>query len=270
MKKIITILKNINNRYFFGRYTQAYNYINKKSSFKDYLFKFILIYLIIIAFIYLIFVNAIYCTIIAFVITIFLMNEIILNSKKLVYEQYILSQLTIYTSQMSMLITFNNVFSSLKEVTRFLDTPVKDNLLSVIKNIESGKKIGDAFQEFNEKYNNRTITLFNQTLELFDTHGQSDAGIVLHIISEEMNMLKIKKDKFHKFKKEWRINFYVVVFLCMSMPIVLKLMIPTIYEDYMNSFGTILMIIIIIANLVIIKKIESVYRDDSVGEGGYK
>ena len=56
----------------------------------------------------------------------------------------------------------------------------------------------EAFEEFNEKYNNRTITLFNQTLELFDEHGDSDAGTVLQIISEEMNMLKVKKDKFIK------------------------------------------------------------------------
>lgn len=270
MGKIIHIIKNINNKYFFGNYSKAYRYMNKKTSISDYLFKFVIIFLITMAFLYLIFTNIFYCSIISFVITIFLINEIVLNSKKLVYEQYILSQLTIYTSQISMLMTFNNVFSSLKEVIKFLDTPVKEDLEIVISKIESGSKITEAFSNFNEKYNNRTITLFNQTLELFDIHGQSDAGTVLHIISEEMNMLKIKKDKFHKYKKEWRTNFYVVLFLCMFMPIALKLMIPSIYMDYMNSFGTTIMIFIIIANLIIIKRIENVYRDDSIGEGGYK
>lgn len=68
--------------------------------------------------------------------------------------------------------------------------------------------ITDAFKEFNERYNNRTITLYNQTLELFDEHGDSDAGTVLQIISEELNMLKIKKDKFFKYKR------MAIKFLC--------------------------------------------------------
>lgn len=71
----------------------------------------------------------------------------------------------------------------------------------------------ESFNYFNQKYNNRIITLFNQTLELFDEHGNSDANTVLHIISEEMNMLKIKKDRYLKFKREWRLNFYVVIFM---------------------------------------------------------
>jgi pilus assembly protein TadC len=171
---------------------------------------------------------------------------------------------------MSLLVSFNNIYSSIKEVIRFLDYPLNKDLEKVISNIDSGKSITDSYNEFNEKYNNRTITLFNQTLELFNEHGDSDAGTVLHIISEEMNMLKIKKDKFLKFKKEWRLNFYVVVIMCMIMPIILKLMIPDIYSNYMDSFGSIVMIIIIFVNLVIIKKIESIYRNQSIGEGGYR
>ena len=54
------------------------------------------------------------------------------------------------------------------------------------------------------------------------------------------------------------------------MPLILKAMIPDIYNDFMGSFGTIVMIGIIIMNLFVIKKVEMIYRDQSIGEGGYK
>ena len=99
---------------------------------------------------------------------------------------------------------------------------------------------------------------------------KSFSSNVLHIISEELNDLKIKKDKFYKFKKEWRLNFYVVVFMCLSMPILLKITMPDIYLSFMNSFGSMIMAIIILINLFIINKVEKVYSDLSIGEEGYR
>ena len=270
LNKIKNTFKRINNKFFFGRYNSTYKYINKKTSLKEYIIKFLFSFILIGAFLYFLFNNIISAVIVSFVLTIFIINEIQLNNKKLNYENYILSELTIYTSQMSLLVSYNNIYSALKEVTTFLSNPVKEDLLNVILKIDKGISITEAFNEFNEKYNNRTITLFNQTLELFDSHGDSDASTVLEVISDEMNMLKVKKDKFLRFKKEWRLNFYVVVVLCLVMPLILKAMIPDIYNDFMGSFGTIVMIGIIIMNLFVIKKVEMIYRDQSIGEGGYK
>ena len=268
--KIKRFFNNLSNKFFFGKYRNTYEYINKKTSKLEYLLKFIFIFIVIVAFLYLLFNNWLYSLIVSFVLTIFFINEIVLNNKKINYENYILSQLTIYTSQVSLLVSYNNIYSALKEVTNFLDYPVRDDLEKVIEKIDSGMTITDAFKEFNERYNNRTITLYNQTLELFDEHGDSDAGTVLQIISEELNMLKIKKDKFFKYKKEWRLNFYVVVVLCLVMPIILRLMISDIYVDFMASFGTIILIGVLALNLFIIKKVESIYRDQNIGEGGYR
>lgn len=86
-----------------------------------------------------------------------------------------------------MFVTYNNVYSSLKETLRFLSYPLKEDLEKVISKIKTGKSINEAFIEFNEKYNNKTITLFNQSLELFDKYGSSDAGNVLYLVSEELN-----------------------------------------------------------------------------------
>jgi len=269
-KKIKTFFNNINNKYFFGRYKGTYKYINKESNIKEYIIKFIFIYALISCFLFLLFNNLYYALGISFVVTIFFLNEVILNSKKISYETYILSQLTIYTSQMSLLVAYNNIYSALKEVVSFLDYPVRDDLENVIRKIDSGVSITESFNEFNEKYNNRTITLYNQTLELFDEHGDSDAGTVLQIISEEMNMLKIKKDKYFKYKKEWRLNFYVVAILSLVMPLILRAMIPDIYTNYMASFGSLVMIGVLVMNLFIIKKVETIYRDQSIGEGGYR
>lgn len=268
--KVKSFFNNINNKYFFGRYRGTYKYINKESNIKEYIIKFIFIYVLIFCFLFLLFNSLYYALGISFIVTVFFLNEVILNSKKIAYESYILSQLTIYTSQMSLLVAYNNIYSALKEVVNFLDYPVRDDLEDVIRKIDSGITITESFNEFNKKYNNRTITLYNQTLELFDEHGDSDAGTVLQIISEEMNMLKIKKDKFFKYKKEWRLNFYVVAILSLIMPLILRAMIPDIYINYMASFGSAVMIGVLIMNLVIIKKVEIIYRDQSIGEGGYR
>lgn len=269
--KIKSFFKNISKKYFYDKYaSQIANYENKKISRLDYIFKFLIIYGGCFLFLTLIFPNMIYCTIVSFVITIFMINKIILNAKRIEYQYFVLSQLTIYVSQVSMFISYNNVYASLKEAVRFLNYPIKDDLNKVIRKIEKGKTISEAFEEFNEKYNNKTITLFNQSLELFDNFGSSDASNVLQIISEELNDLKIKKDRFYRFKKEWRLNFYVVVFMCLSMPILLKMTMPDIYISFMQSFGSFVMIGILIINLFIINKIEKVYSDLSIGEEGYR
>lgn len=274
MTEIINSIKNtfkkINNMFFYGRYKGTYNYINQKSSIKEYIIKLLFIFAIISIFLFLLFNNLVYSMIISFILSIFFLNEIVLNIKKINYETYILSQLSIYTSQVSLLVSYNNIYSSLKEVLEFVEEPIKSDLKEVINSINNGKKINKSFENFNKKYNNRTVTLFNQTLELFDEHGDSDAGTVLQIISEELNMLKIKKDKFLKYKKEWRLNFYVIAILSLIMPLILRAMIPDIYSEFMNSFGTIVMIIVLAINLFVIKKVETIYRDQNIGEGGYR
>ena len=268
--RIKSLLKKLNDIFLFGKYKNTYKYVNKKTSVKEYIIKFLAIYIFLTLFLYVIFDNIIYALIISIVLTIFFINSILLNVKKITYESYILSQLTIYTSQMSLLVSYNNIYSSLKEVIKFLDYPVKDDLIDVINKINKGKSINESFLDFNIKYNNRTITLFNQTLEIFDEHGDSDAGTVLQIISEEMNMLKIKKDKFFKYKKEWRLNFYVVVILSLVMPLILRFMINDIYTNFMASFGSLVMIGVLLLNLFVINKVEIIYRDQTIGEGGYK
>lgn len=271
MKKIKIFFKKLSNKYFYGNYNnQILSYENKKVSLIDYLFKLILIWGCCSIFLLLVFPNVYLCIGIGLIVAIFLMNVIILNAKRIEHQYYVLSQLTIYVSQVSMFINYNNVYASLKETLKFLSYPLKEDLEKVISNIEKGKTISDSFKEFNEKYNNKTITLFNQSLELFDNFGSSDASNVLHIISDELNELKIKKDRFHRFKKEWRLNFYVVVMMCLSMPILLKLTMTDVYLSFMNSFGTIVMIVIFIVDLFVIRKIEKVYADLSIGEEGYR
>lgn len=269
--KIKNFFKRISDKFFYGNYSKnIYIFENKKISIVDYILKFLLIWLVLFLSLMLIFTNVIYSVCISLIITVFMINRIILNAKKIEYQYYILSQLSIYVSQVSMFVNYNNVYTALKETMRFLGSPLKEKLQKVIDNISNGMNILDSFKGFNEKYNNKTITLFNQSLDLFDNYGSSDASNVLQIISEELNDLKIKKDRFYKFKKEWRLNFYVVVFMCLSMPILLKITMPDIYLSFMNSFGSIVMAIIILINLFIINKVEKVYSDLSIGEEGYR
>lgn len=269
--KVKNFFRKISNKFFYGNYAKnVYAFENKKISIVDYILKFLIIWVTLFLSLMLIFTNFIYSIIISLIITIFMINRIILNAKSIDYQYYILSQLSIYVSQVTMFVNYNNVYTALKETIRFLGNPLKDDLRKVIDNISGGMNILDSFEEFNKKYNNKTITLFNQSLDLFDNYGSSDASNVLQIISEELNDLKIKKDKFYKFKKEWRLNYYVVVFMCLSMPILLKFAMPDIYISFMNSFGSIVMAVIMLINLFIINKVEKVYSDLSIGEEGYR
>lgn len=264
-----SFLNKISHTFFYLKYKNTYEYILKKTTLKSYILKFFIVYIITSSFMYLIFPTIVDSLVVGFIITTFYINQVYLNGKKIDYEKYLLNQLTIYTSQVALSLTFNNVYKSLNDVVKFLGNPVKEDLKNVIRKIDEGNPITESFKEFNEKYNHRTISLFNQTLEIFDNHGDGDSEEVLHSISDELNALKIKKDSFLKYKKEWRVNFYVVLFLCVSMPVILKAMIPTIYLDYMNSIGKFLMVGIIIVNLFITKKVEHTYRDQNIGEGGY-
>ncbi len=261
-------IKKVFDKLFYQNFINAYNETMKESNFKKYLLKFVITFIVATITMYLIFPTIIYSLIVGFFITLFYVNEIYLNNIKIKYNNYILNQLSIYTNQMSLLLTFNNVYKSLNDVSKYLSDPLKTDILEVIKNIEKGDSISESFFKFDEKYNNRTVKLFNQTLEIFDKHGDRDSEEVLHNISEELNMIKVQKDKFLRYKKEWRTNFYVVLFLCMSMPFILKTMIPTIYFEFMKGFGNYVLSIIIIINLLVIKKVENIYRDQNIGEGG--
>jgi hypothetical protein len=147
--KLKEALQKLNNIFFFGKYKKTYSYINQKPDIKEYILKFIVIFVLLNIALSIIFPNIFNTIILSFIITIFFINEIILNSKKLNCENYILSQLTIYISQMAMLINYNNIYFSIKEATKFLYDPIKSDLEKVIKNIDSGKPILESFNEFN-------------------------------------------------------------------------------------------------------------------------
>lgn len=268
--KIKTFLNKINSCFFFSNYRNKFlKYENKQVKLKDYVFKifaFLIIFYIVFS---LVFSNYIFILISSVVCTFFIINIILLNSIKIKYEYYILSQLTIYASQLSLLITYNNVYSSIDKTRELVGEPLKSDLNKVLKYINSGMSIKDSFKEFNYRYNNKTITLFNQSLDLYDKFGSSQAGQVLQILSEDINNLKVKKDKFLRYKKEWRTQFYVVVFMCLAMPILLNLSMTEIYTDFMNSFGNYVMSIIIAINLFVIYKVENIYSDLNISEGGY-
>lgn len=79
--KIKRFFNNLSNKFFFGKYRNTYEYINKKTSKLEYLLKFIFIFIVIVAFLYLLFNNWLYSLIVSFVLTIFFINEIVLNNK---------------------------------------------------------------------------------------------------------------------------------------------------------------------------------------------
>ncbi|MFI3307642.1 MAG: hypothetical protein R3Y21_03655 [Mycoplasmatota bacterium] len=202
--------------------------------------------------------------IISIITTLFYINFIFLNQKKIKYETFINNQITIYISQTSMLINFNNVYLSLKKILPFLSGSFAVDLNKVIKNLET-KTLEESFVFFNEKYDNKLLTQFNKSLVLLDNNGDSKANEMLFSISKQYNSINILKDKFLIFKKEIKINYYIVLLLSLSIPFMLKITIPSIYNSFNNDVGKYILFLIFLIDLMITKKIENYYSNQKVG-----
>lgn len=261
-------LQRINDKYFYGSYRRQSAYIGQSLSFKQYFTYFIKYFIIGFIAMALVFTNMFYAGVCAVIVAFFLMNEVSMNAKKINYEYFLLCELCNYTQNMSLLLKTNNVYQSLNNVLEYIENPIRKDLEKVIEKIDAEMSIAEAFQEFNEKYNYRTVTLFNQTLDLIDKQGNSESESMLYLISKELGDIRIKKDRFLKFKKEWRSQFYIVLLLCLVLPVLLKYMIPEIYVEYMTEWGNFIMFGVVAVNLYIISKVEGIYRNQDIGDGG--
>lgn len=267
-KNTKSFFQRLNDKYFYGSYRRQSAYMGQSLTIKQYLAYFIKYFIIAFITMALVFTNMFYAGISAVIVAFFLMNEVSMNAKKISYEYFLLCELCNYTQNMSLLLKTHNVYQSLNNVLEYVENPIRKDLERVIEKIDAEMPINEAFQEFNEKYNYRTITLFNQTLDLIDKQGNSESESMLYLISRELDDIRIKKDRFLKFKKEWRSQFYIVLILCLVLPVLLKYMIPEIYVQYMNEWGNFIMFGVIAVNLYIISKVEGIYRNQDIGDGG--
>lgn len=258
----------LNEKYFFESYRRQNAAIGRKLSIKQYISYFLKYFIITFVALFLIFPSVWYALGAALLCTFFMLNEISMNVKIMSYEYFLLCELCNYTQNMSLLLKTKNVYNSLVACCDFIQDPIKTDLKKVIEKIDNNTPVKEAFQEFNEKYNYRTVTLFNQTLDLIDYQGNSKADSMLYLISKELSDIRVKKDRYLRFKKEWRAQYYIVLLLCMVLPVMLKYMIPDIYVGYMNSFGNYIMFGVIFVNMWVIKKIEGIYRNQDIGDGG--
>ena len=263
-----SFFEKLNEKYFFESYRRQNEAAGRRLTGKQYFAAFIKYFVILFVGLYLIFPSPWYALASAIVCTIFMMNEISMNSKKMSYDYFVLCELCNYTQNMSLLLRTNNVYNALNACLKFVANPIKKDLQEVIKKIDNNMSVKDAFQEFNEKYNYRTVTLFNQTLDLIDRQGDSKSESMLYLVSKELGDIRIKKDRFLRFKREWRTQFYIVLVLCMVLPVLLKYMIPDIYVGYMQDMGNYIMFGVIIVNMFVIKKVEGIYRNQDIGDGG--
>lgn len=261
-------LKRINDKYFYGSYRKQSAYIGQSLTLSQYFIYFIKYFIFSFIAMFLIFPNVFYTVITSIIVALYLMNEVSMNAKKISYEYFLLCELCNYTQNMSLLLKTNNVYKSLGACLEYVQNPVRRDLEKVIEKMDDGLSVIEAFQDFNEKYNYRTVTLFNQVLDLIDKEGSAEAESMLYLISKELGELRVKKDRFLKFKKEWRAQYYVVLCLCLVLPILLKYMISDIYVEYMKSWGNYIMFVIIGINLFVISKVEGIYRNQDIGDGG--
>ena len=114
------------------------------------------------------------------------------------------------------------------------------------KKFGTGDIISEAMEEMvQEKYaktimEDKLVPVVEPKLEIVKADDEGFEVNMTFVLDPEVKLgkykeLKVKKDKFLRFKKEWRLNFYVVVVLCLVMPLILKAMIPDIYNDFIES-----------------------------------
>lgn len=264
-----SFFQKLNEKYFYESYRQKNEDIGQPLTIKQYLAYFVKYLIISFIGMYLIFPSLLYAIICSIVLAIFILNEVSMNAKVMGYEYYCLCELCNYTQNMTSLLRTNNVHNALVACCDFIGEPIRTDIIDALHKIDDDKmSVKDAFQPFNEKYNYRTVSLFNQTLDLIDQQGSSKAQSMLNLVSRELSDIRVKKDRYLKFKKEWRTQFYIILVLCMVLPIMLKYLIPDIYIGYMEDMGNYIMFGVILVNMYVIKKIEGIYRNQDIGDGG--
>lgn len=182
-------------------------------------------------------------------------------------QDEILNELSAYINTAANLtMTFNNPYHALKEIVEkeFIEEPIMGDLKTVVRGIENGVTMKDAFYQFDQKYNNQFLNVFHDNLVLFDRYGGKNDDVLLQVAKDYDRALQ-RRMLFRNAKQPKRQSFYTLVKLLIAFPFVL---LGFSYEYYVNfiesPIGKVFLFLIIVIGIYSVIKIEFKYDKDGV------
>lgn len=200
-------------------------------------------------------------------VTIFYTNYVMLLQKKKAYNNHVRKQINLYMALLSQMVSANQtLLNALMMIAPNIQTPVRDDIYEVIREIELEGYPYDALDKFSNKYYKDTyLKMFHDQLKL--TYRQGGNEEILNDVVNEHSSLEVSMDEYSKNKKYYKQYTYIFMGYLVGLPLMFMFFQREWYTNYVTSiFGLVINTIIYIITLAISISVEKKYLDDTLIE----
>lgn len=200
-------------------------------------------------------------------VTIFYTNYVMLLQKKKAYNNHVRKQINLYMALLSQMVSANQtLLNALMMIAPNIQTPVRDDIYEVIREIELEGYPYDALDKFSNKYYKDTyLKMFHDQLKL--TYRQGGNEEILNDVVNEHSSLEVSMDEYSKNKKYYKQYTYIFMGYLVGLPLMFMFFQREWYANYVTSiFGLVINTIIYIITLAISISVEKKYLDDTLIE----
>ncbi|WP_336883600.1 type II secretion system F family protein [Priestia koreensis] len=200
----------------------------------------------------------------------FALPNVLLYYRKRKYDDMLYTQLSAYVNTLANLVSTydNNVFRALSEVAGFMDDPVKQDIIQMVRKIEHNISMKKAFDDFYQTYPIEQVKMLHDMLLLIEDYGGENSD-VLFSIAENFDRALINRKKVRDAKAPNRKAFYSLMTYLIGMPFALMIFSYDYYLTFVQSMvGKGIFIVVIIVGAFSAIKIERIYDNDKILQQG--
>jgi tight adherence protein B len=199
----------------------------------------------------------------------FAVPNVMLFYKKRKRKDKLLSEIGSYINSLANLFsTYGNVYQALIQVRELIDEPIRSDVDNVILKLENNLSLKEAFEEFNEKYNNVLLKLFHDTLVLIDENGGQMDDVLIKL-ARNYDEAMIRRNERRVAKTPKRKSFYALMKYLIAIPILFMTFSFEYYENFVLSIpGKIMFLLIIGVGIFSAYSIEKIYDKDNMTISG--
>lgn len=162
--------------------------------------------------------------------------------------------------------TYGDPYRALIDITEkgFIEEPLLNDLKLVVRRIENGVSMEEAFRYFNEKYNNQFLDVFHDNLVLHDKYGGKMNDVLMQV-AKDYDKALARRIMFRNEKYPQRQSFYTLLKILIAFPFILLGLSYEYYASFVDSStGKIIFLILITIGIISSIKIEFKYEKDDV------
>jgi tight adherence protein B len=199
----------------------------------------------------------------------FAVPNVMLFYKKRKRKDKLLSEIGSYINSLANLFsTYGNVYQALIQVRELIDEPIRSDVDNVILKLENNLSLKEAFEEFNEKYNNVLLKLFHDTLVVIDENGGQMDDVLIKL-ARNYDEAIFRRNERRVAKTPKRKSFYALMKYLIAIPILFMTFSFEYYENFVLSIpGKIMFLLIIGVGIFSAYSIEKIYDKDNMTISG--